>query len=952
MLHCLTAEASDSLNAAKAKLHNADTSKKCGVRPRAGAPLRLLAIAVPAVALAAVNWPEWASSAWSFLLLALGFSLVIFVHELGHFLAAKWAGVRVEQFAVGFGQAVLSYRKGIGVRTGSTVKEMNRRIDEYLVSRGRPHRGGPQSVTRVDQFDEFAVPRRGASSAANEKNEQGTGDETSSATSPERVAAAEALGIGETEYRVNWMPLGGYVKMLGQEDFVVDKSGELKVKADPRSFTSKTVGQRMVIISAGVIMNLIFAAIAFAVVVMVGRLQPPAVVGSVVQNSPAARAGLQPDDRILAVNGSEITSFGDLMASIVLSNQDEPLVLDVMREGRPLTPRPQVLPEFRKSESVRQLGIGQGMNRRIMVPSIGSKDEPADSELKANDELFKLVVGGEAKEFKDRGVFHRAMVEARGGPVDVIVRRPARPEDLTDEALASGQADVESSEVPVKIRALWMPVSHELGDTVTGSLLGLVPRLTIFAAEQNKSFDGAGVQFGDVITRIGNNDYPSYASLKATIEENPGRELGIEVRRPYAANHGLSGATVGFCARNREEFIAAARKDVKRAVQLVEKRAEESKLSQTERERLIQKLTEAGDAVGWRRWLERVDIHTLKPLVPKRPFSLLGKAPPPTIDALLHCVDENHLVVADVIDRIDGRTSAAKAAGIPVGSVILSVNGKPVKEWWELCEAFRAHAGQSVEVAYRVADEVRTTRMSIPMCIAAALDLGPGTRITKIDDRSSAEVKNLDGQLEEVALPDFRAVKAILESCKGRTVNVEYVTLQGRTGSGRFGVTESNVDPWLMRIMYGDSFICYQLWERHRVSNPILAAGVGFKQAYQATLQTIKSIQHMLITRKVGLDKVSGPVGIFRMGTKVADSGLLNLLWFLAVISANLAVLNFLPMPIVDGGLFLFLILEKIRGEPVSIRMQVATQVIGIALIATVFVLVTYQDIKNWILGA
>jgi len=54
------------------------------------------------------------------LLLIFGFGFVIFWHELGHFLAANWAGVRVEQFAVGFGQALMSWRKGLGFRWGSS----------------------------------------------------------------------------------------------------------------------------------------------------------------------------------------------------------------------------------------------------------------------------------------------------------------------------------------------------------------------------------------------------------------------------------------------------------------------------------------------------------------------------------------------------------------------------------------------------------------------------------------------------------------------------------------------------------------------------------------------------------------------------------------------------------------------------------------------------------------
>ena len=57
---------------------------------------------------------------FSILLLVFGFGFVIFFHELGHFLAAKWVGIKVEQFAVGFGQALVSWRKGMGFQWGSS----------------------------------------------------------------------------------------------------------------------------------------------------------------------------------------------------------------------------------------------------------------------------------------------------------------------------------------------------------------------------------------------------------------------------------------------------------------------------------------------------------------------------------------------------------------------------------------------------------------------------------------------------------------------------------------------------------------------------------------------------------------------------------------------------------------------------------------------------------------
>ncbi len=830
--------------------------------------LILFAVTSPVVLLALGGLPDWAGSAWSYILLALGFSLVIFVHELGHFLTAKWAGVRVERFAIGFGKELFGFTKG------------------------------------------------------------------------------------ETRYSFNALPLGGYVKMLGQEDFVVDKSGELKVKDDPTSFTNKSVGQRMVIISAGVIMNLLFAAVAFGIVVMIGRPLPPPVVGQVIENSPAARAGLQTGDRIAAVNGSPVESFGDLSAKITLSDPGETLILDVIRGHKPVNPPPQLLPEFKKDVKVRQIGVGPGMNRRVWLSPLRSSGEPRVDELHENDELYQLVTSDGPKEITDLGEFHRAVVAAEGNPIEVIVKRPKSPEGMSRDDWLKADLQVASTEVSVKVGALWTVVPFDVGDVTGGSLLGLVPRLTIIYAEKDKSFDKAGVEAGDVIAKIGPNDYPSFATVRKVIEENAGREIPVEVRRPLAANGTLTAPTVAFCSAHREVLIAAARDGTARAMALTAELAGKAGLAADDNVTLMAELTKLADAASWRRWLEAVDVRAVGPLVPKAPFVLFGRAQPPPIDAGMTCIDEDHLVVADVIGKLGDRITPSKAAGIPVGAVILACDGREVRRWSDLCRLFRAAAGKEVELTYRVADQVHRTQMAIPECITAKLDLPIASRIVRIDGKTSFPVRTPDGELHEIALPDWRAVKAALDQAVGRTVAVEYVTFEGDRHSGQYAVNADNTDPWLQRVLYLDSFTCYPLLERHRVANPLAAVGVGFRQAYQATMQTVQSIRHMLITRQVGLSKVSGPVGIVRIGSQFADSGALNLLWFLAVISANLAVINFLPMPIVDGGLFLFLILEKIRGEPVSIKTQVATQLVGIALIAAVFILVTYQDIKNWITGA
>ena len=101
-------------------------------------------------------------------------------------------------------------------------------------------------------------------------------------------------------------------------------------------------------------------------------------------------------------------------------------------------------------------------------------------------------------------------------------------------------------------------------------------------------------------------------------------------------------------------------------------------------------------------------------------------------------------------------------------------------------------------------------------------------------------------------------------------------------------------------------------------------------------------------TQQIGVENIRGPVGIVRIGAKIAEAGLAQLIYFLAFLSANFAVINFLPLPIVDGGHFMFLIIEKIKGKPLSLRVQMITQIIGLALIFGAFIFLTIQDIIMW----
>ena len=102
-----------------------------------------------------------------------------------------------------------------------------------------------------------------------------------------------------------------------------------------------------------------------------------------------------------------------------------------------------------------------------------------------------------------------------------------------------------------------------------------------------------------------------------------------------------------------------------------------------------------------------------------------------------------------------------------------------------------------------------------------------------------------------------------------------------------------------------------------------------------------------LVNQTVSTKDISGPVGIGSMAIQAGRRGIIDFAYFMAMISVSLAVINFLPFPVVDGGHAMFLIIEKIRGKPLSISVMNVVQMLGLAIILMVFLFVTWQDISR-----
>jgi regulator of sigma E protease len=229
----------------------------------------------------------------------------------------------------------------------------------------------------------------------------------------------------------------------------------------------------------------------------------------------------------------------------------------------------------------------------------------------------------------------------------------------------------------------------------------------------------------------------------------------------------------------------------------------------------------------------------------------------------------------------------------------------------------------------------------------AALGLPSGSVITAVDHRP---VRNLTDVLDVLG---EEAASGTAEG--GMTVQVSYRTPL-RAGS------ESAVEEVAWKIPAGEveqirrlswaSPVGPELFTLKQfplvAKNPVEAVKKGLKDTRRVLQNTYVTFAR-LFQGSVKVEHLKGPVGIADIGTQLARRGPMWLMFFMALVSVNLAVVNFLPIPIADGGHFVFLLYEQFTGRPVSAAVQNIAALVGLALIGGLFLLVTFNDVSNLI---
>ncbi len=279
-----------------------------------------------------------------------------------------------------------------------------------------------------------------------------------------------------------------------------------------------------------------------------------------------------------------------------------------------------------------------------------------------------------------------------------------------------------------------------------------------------------------------------------------------------------------------------------------------------------------------------------------------------------------------------------EAAAEPAPDPEKSFNNKPV--WRRLLIvsagplANLVFAGIVFSAVYMAGIYVPDTRIKAVAHDSAAgkAGLADGDRILVIDGRRIDDW----GQLAEaISSSPGRKLRLIVEKAGGARAEME-VTPALEKAKTVFGETT-----FVGRIGISPD----QVFRRY---NPVKAVWLGFHKMYEIAVLTVMMMVK-IFQNVVPSDTIGGPLMIFKMAGEQAQAGIVPLIMFMGVLSVNLGVLNFLPIPILDGGHVVFFLLEKALGRPVSARGREIAQQVGMALLISLMVFAFYNDISRFI---
>ncbi len=698
------------------------------------------------------------------LLAIVGLGGIVFLHELGHFVAAKACGVHVKTFAVGFGPPL--------------------------------------------PFCHFRY--------------------------------------GETHYKLAMIPLGGYVAMVGEGDAkgdVVDADTEpdeieTYAKDYPRSFANKPVWQRMIVISAGVIMNILLAAVCFVVVYLHGVEEMPALVQAVDPGSAAWRAGIRPGEELVKLNELENNPsenkkrlwFDDIRPVVSSTDKGETVAVTTVFKGETRTY--DVVPVRAEGALFPQLGISPPQSLTLLF-SRRDTNPPFDAGSPAS---LAKAADGSGFQSKDRVV---AMTDPDTGTVTDIPDTP--------DGKLGGQFEfrrrlhrLAGQEVKVRVLRAGQPDD--------------APRVEIVLPRTYRKDLGLRMKPGQVT---------------AVRTGSPAEKAGLLSRI----------VTKGEVEREGDELLAVT-------------------------------VTDAGKPLTF--------DATTDPL--RLPLGLF--------------------VWADNMTRQpvpDWKVTATiRRAGAPL-TVVMTWDDSYRTEPGPMLSPASPVPLDGLGLAFQVSSTVHDLAAGSAAAKAGAQkgDVITNVRFKAVDFKGTAK----DGSWQPVGASHFAYLDSTLQIQAPHAVDLKVD--RGGTEVELLDLTAADDTGWPVAaggLIFGKEL---RILKADGVGE---ALGLGLQRTVRMVKNTYQGL-YALVAGRVSVKVMSGPITLARAGYILAGESVWKLILLIGLISVNLAVVNFLPIPVLDGGHMVFLIYEGVRGKPAPVLVQNVLTVIGLAAVLSLMLFTIGLDI-------
>ncbi|MDR1829372.1 MAG: RIP metalloprotease RseP [Candidatus Fibromonas sp.] len=304
--------------------------------------------------------------------------------------------------------------------------------------------------------------------------------------------------------------------------------------------------------------------------------------------------------------------------------------------------------------------------------------------------------------------------------------------------------------------------------------------------------------------------------------------------------------------------------------------------------------------------------------------------------------------------------SAAAEAGVASGDTIISIDGEKAKGWDRLREEMAIGIGRSIALEIRTKEGKDTTVTVVPRELG---DLGIGTagihprhRVLvaaepsedspagKAGIQQNDTILSVNGRI----IGYFQDMISIISASEGEEVEVVFLRA---SEEGKVDTLSAAITPFWSeeneRYLIGIQMGVVQYDELQVVPQPLgTALAMAAEKSYNMGTAVFRYINR-IFKGEVKLRAMSGPVGIVQVIGLVWLENLQKIVFLLALISINLGVMNLLPLAITDGGVLLFLLIEKLRGKPISQKNQIRIQQVALAFFVTLFAYVTFMDLSR-----